>query len=168
MTIKAGDKLPEGKLMEATEFSAGSGCPMPPKPVDVAAAAKGKKLVIFGVPGAFTPTCNDNHVPGYVANLDQLKAKGVDEVWCMATNDAFVMAAWGKSLDALGKVRMLGDGSADFTRALGLTLDLTARGMGVRCERFAMIINDGVVQDVAVEAPGKFDVSAAEAVLAKL
>ncbi len=168
MTIQAGDKLPEGKLMEATEFDGATGCPMPPKEVNVAEASKGKKIVVFGLPGAFTPTCNNNHVPSYVANFDKLKAKGVDEIWCLATNDAFVMAAWGKTLGTAGKVRMLGDGSADYAKALGLSLDLTARGMGVRSNRYAMIVQDGVVKDVAVEGPGKFEVSGAEAVLAKL
>ena len=168
MTIKAGDKLPEGKLMESTEFDSAAGCPMPPKEVNVSEAAKGKKIVIFGIPGAYTPTCSAKHVPGFVAGIDKLKAKGVNEVWCLATNDAFVMAAWGKDLKALGKVRMLGDGSADYTRALGLELDLTARGMGVRSNRYAMIVDNGVVKDVAVEGPGKFEVSSAEAVLAKL
>jgi len=168
MTIQAGSKLPEGTLMESTEFDANGACPLPPKPVNVTEATKGKTIVMFGIPGAYTPTCSAQHLPGYVANIDKLKAKGVDEVWCMATNDAFVMAAWGKDLKATGKVRMLGDGSADYAKALGLSLDLTARGMGVRSNRYAMIVKDGVVQDVAVEGPGKFEVSSAEAVLAKL
>ena len=139
MTIKAGDTLPAGKLMESTEFDSDAGCPMPPKEVNVTEAAAGKKIVIFGLPGAYTPTCSAKHVPGFVANIDKLKAKGVSEVWCLATNDAFVMAAWGKDLHAMGKVRMLGDGSADYAKALGLELDLTARGMGVRSNRYAMV-----------------------------
>lgn len=166
--IAAGQNLPAGKLMESTEFDAGNGCPMPPKEVDVLEAAKGKKIVIFGLPGAYTPTCSAKHVPGYVQNFDALKAKGVSEVWCMATNDAFVMAAWGRDQKVDGKVRMLADGSVNFTRALGLELDLTARGMGVRTNRFAMIVDNGVVKHVAVEGPGKFEVSSAEAILAKL
>lgn len=168
MTIKAGERLPAGSLTECTEFDPANGCPMNPHPVDVAAETKGKKIVIFGLPGAFTPTCSAKHVPGYVANFDKLKAKGVDEIWCMAVNDGFVMAAWGRDQKAEGKVRMMADGSADYTKKLGLELDLTARGMGMRCQRFAMIVEDGVVKDIAVEAPGKFEVSSAEAVLAKL
>jgi peroxiredoxin len=168
MTVKAGDRLPAGQLTECNEFDPANGCPMNPHPVDVAEAAKGKKVVIFGLPGAYTPTCSAKHVPGYVANFDQLKSKGVDEIWCMAVNDGFVMAAWGRDQKTDGKVRMMADGSADYTKKLGLELDLTARGMGMRCQRFAMIVDDGTVKDVAVEAPGKFEVSSAEAVLAKL
>jgi peroxiredoxin len=166
--IAAGQSLPAGKLMESTEFDDSNGCPMPPKEVDVAEATKGKKIVIFGLPGAFTPTCSAKHVPGYVAQYDALKAKGVNEIWCLAANDAFVMAAWGRDQKAGGKVRMLADGSVVFTKALGLELDLTARGMGVRTNRFAMIVDNGVVKHVVVEAPGKFEVSSAEAILAKL
>lgn len=166
--IAAGQSLPAGKLMESTEFDDSNGCPMPPKEVDVAEATKGKKIVIFGLPGAFTPTCSAKHVPGYVAQYDALKAKGVNEIWCLAANDAFVMAAWGRDQKAGGKVRMLADGSVVFTKALGLELDLTGRGMGVRTNRFAMIVDNGVVKHVVVEAPGKFEVSSAEAILAKL
>jgi peroxiredoxin len=166
--IAVGQSLPAGKLMESTEFDAANGCPMPPKEVDVLEAVKGKKVVIFGLPGAFTPTCSAKHVPGYVQHHDALKAKGVAEVWCLATNDAFVMAAWGRDQKAAGKVRMMADGSAVYTKALGLELDLTARGMGVRTNRFAMIVDNGVVQHIAVEAPGKFEVSSAEAILARL
>ena len=168
MTIKAGDRLPEGKLSEATEFDTIAGCPLNPQDISVTEATKGKKVVIFGVPGAYTPTCSAKHVPGYVANYDKLKAKGVDEIWCVAANDAFVMGAWGRGQKAAGKVRMLGDGSAEYTKKLGLELDLNARGLGLRMQRFAMIVQDGVVKDIAVEAPGKFEVSSAEAVLAKL
>jgi peroxiredoxin len=141
---------------------------MPPKEVDVLEAAKGKKIVIFGLPGAYTPTCSAKHVPGYVQNYDALKAKGVNEIWCLATNDAFVMAAWGRDQNVGNKVRMLADGSVNYTKALGLELDLIARGMGVRTNRFAMIVDNGVVKHVAVEGPGKFEVSSAEAILAKL
>ena len=168
MTIKAGDQLPAGKLTEALEFDEAAGCPLNPKEVDVAEATKGKKVVIFGLPGAYTPTCSAKHVPGYVANIDKLKAKGVSEVWCMATNDAFVMGAWGRHQKAGGKVRMMGDGSAVFTKALGLELDLNARGMGLRTNRFAMIVDNGVVKHIAVEGPGKFEVSNAESILEKL
>ena len=168
MTIKSGDRLPEGKLTEATEFDTAAGCPLNPQDISVSEATKGKKVVIFGVPGAYTPTCSAKHVPGFVANYDKLKAKGVDEIWCVAVNDAFVMGAWGRGQKASGKVRMLGDGSAEYTKKLGLELDLNARGLGLRMQRFAMIVQDGLVKDIAVEAPGKFEVSSAEAVLAKL
>ena len=168
MTIKAGDPLPEGKLTEATEFDTVAGCPMNPQDISVTDAAKGKKIVIFGVPGAYTPTCSAKHVPGFVSNYSKLKAKGVDEIWCVAVNDAFVMGAWGREQKAPGKVRMLGDGSAEYTKKLGLELDLTARGLGMRMQRFAMIVQNGIVKDIAVEAPGKFEVSSAEAILAKL
>jgi len=168
MTIKVGDRLPEGTLTECTEFDPANGCPMNPQTLAVGELVKGKKIVIFGLPGAFTPTCSAKHVPGYVANFDKLKAKGVDEIWCMAVNDGFVMAAWGREQKAGGKVRMMADGSADYTRKLGLELDLTAKGMGVRCQRFAIIVDKGLVTELAVEAPSKFEVSSAEAILAKL
>jgi len=168
MTIKSGDRLPEGKLTEATEFDTVAGCPLNPQDINVTEATKGKKVVIFGVPGAYTPTCSAKHVPGFVANYDKLKAKGVNEIWCVAVNDAFVMGAWGRQQKAAGKVRMLGDGSAEYTKKLGLELDLNARGLGLRMQRFAMIVEDGVVKYIAVEAPGKFEVSSAEAILAKL
>lgn len=168
MTIKAGEKLPAGKLTEATEFDEAAGCPLNPKEVDVLEATKGKKVVIFGLPGAYTPTCSAKHVPGYVANYDKLKAKGVSEIWCVAVNDAFVMGAWGRTQKAGDKVRMMADGSAVFTKAIGLELDLTARGMGMRMNRFAMIVDDGVVKHIAVEGPGKFEVSNAESILEKL
>jgi glutaredoxin/glutathione-dependent peroxiredoxin len=168
MTIKEGDRLPEGKLAESTEFDPANGCPMPPQSHDVSALTKGKKIVIFGLPGAYTPTCSAKHVPGYLANYDKLKAKGVDEIWCLATNDAFVMNAWGRDQKVGGKVRMLADGSADWVKSMGLELDLGARGMGMRSNRFAMIVQDGVVKKVAVEGPGKFEVSSAEAMLAAL
>lgn len=166
--ISVGDKLPAGTLFESVGYDDGKNCPMPPQPVDMAALTAGKKVVIFGLPGAFTPTCSGSHVPGYLKNLDALKAKGVNEVICMAVNDGFVMGAWGRSQGTDGKIRMLADGSAAFTKALGLELDLTARGMGVRCDRFAMIVDNGVVKHIAKEQPGKLDVSSAEAMLAVL
>jgi len=168
MTIKVGDKLPDGKLSESTEFDEAAGCPMPPKDVGVADAAKGKKVVIFAIPGAYTPTCSAKHLPSYVKNFDKLKAKGVSEIWCVATNDAFVMAAWGRDQKAGGKVRMLGDGSAVWTKQLGLDLDLTARNMGVRSQRYSMLVEDGVVKKLNVEAPGKYEVSGAETMLGQL
>ena len=166
MAIKVGDRLPNGKLSESTEFDAA--CPMPPKEVDVGEATKGRKIVIFALPGAFTPTCSAKHVPSYVSNIDALKAKKVDEVWCVATNDGFVMAAWGRDLKAIGTVRMLGDGSAVWTKALGLELDLTARGMGVRSQRYSMLVEDGVVKSLNIEGPGKFEVSDADTMLKQL
>jgi len=166
MTIKIGDRLPEATLSESTSF--GEFCPGAPDPVVVAEAAKGKRIVIFGVPGAFTPTCSAQHVPGFVKHLDELKAKKVDEVWCIATNDGFVMAAWGQSEKAIGKIRFLGDGSADFTKKLGMELDLTAHGMGVRSQRFSMFVDDGVVKQLNVETGPKFEVSNAETILKQL
>jgi glutaredoxin/glutathione-dependent peroxiredoxin len=140
MAIKVGDRLPEGKLAECTEFDSATGCAMAPKEVNVAEAAKGKKIAIFGLPGAYTPTCSAKH-------------------WCVATNDAFVMGHWGRDQKALGKIRFLGDGSAEWTKKLGLELDLNARGMGTRMQRFSMLVDNGVVKQLNVEAPGKFEVS---------
>jgi glutaredoxin/glutathione-dependent peroxiredoxin len=168
MTIKAGDRLPEGKLSEAVEFDEAAGCPLNPKDYNVSELAKGKKIVIFALPGAFTPTCSAKHVPGYVANYDKLKAKGVDEIWCVATNDAFVMGAWGRTQKSGGKIRMFGDGSGVWTKALGMELDLMARNMGVRSQRYSMLVQDGVVKKVNLEAPGKFEVSNAETMLSAL
>jgi len=164
--IKVGDHLPDATLHESTEF--GEACPLSPKPVNVAEAAKGKRIVVFGLPGAYTPTCSAKHVPGYVANHDQLKGTKVDEVWCISVNDAFVMGAWGRGQKAGGKVRMMADGSAIFTKALGLDMDLTARGMGVRSQRYSMLVDDGVVKAVNVEQPGKFEVSDADTMLKSL
>jgi len=158
MTIKVGDKLPAGTLMEFFEVEK-DGCAVGPNPVKVEDLTKGKKVVIFGLPGAFTPTCSAKHVPSYLASYDQMKAKGVDTIACLSVNDAFVMGAWGREQKTGDKVRMLADGSADFTKALGLELDLTARGMGVRCQRFSMLVDDGVVKALNIEAPGKFEVS---------
>ena len=166
MTIKVGDKVPGGTLAESTGF--GDACPLRPEDVEVTAALAGKRVAVFGLPGAYTPTCSAQHVPGYLANLDALKAKGVDEVWCVATNDGFVMAAWGREQGGIGKIRFLGDGSALWTKALGLDLDLTDKGMGVRMARFSMLVDDGVVTQLNVEAPGKFEVSDAETLLRQL
>jgi glutaredoxin/glutathione-dependent peroxiredoxin len=166
--ISAGEKLPAATLYESVGYDDGKNCPMPPQPVDMAAAAAGRKIVIFGLPGAYTPTCSAQHVPSYLKNLEAMKAKGVAEVYCMSVNDGFVMGAWGRSQGTDGKIRMVGDGSGAFTKALGLELDLVARGMGVRCDRFAMIVENGVVTHIAKEAPGKFEVSSGDAILAKL
>ena len=168
MAIKVGDKLPDGKLMESTEFDSATQCAMAPKEVNVAEALKGKKIAIFGVPGAYTPTCSAKHVPSYVQNAQQLKGKGVNEIWCLATNDAFVMAHWGRDQKALGKIRFLADGSAEWTKRLGLDLDLSARGMGTRMARFSMLVDNGVVKQLNVEAPGKFEVSDAGTMLKQL
>lgn len=166
MTIKIGDTLPDATLYESTEF--GDACPLPPAKVSVAEATKGKKVAIFGIPGAFTPTCSANHLPGFVKNFDAFKKKGVDEVWCVATNDGFVMAAWGKQAGASGKIRMLGDGSAEFAKKLGLDIDLAGGGLGTRIKRFSMLVDDGVVKELAVEADLGLSVSSAEKLLARL
>ena len=133
----------------------------------VHARAKGRKVVIFAVPGAFTPTCHSAHVPSFIRTKDGFAAKGIDEIWCVAVNDAFVMGAWAREQKTGAKVRMLGDGSADFTKATGLTLDLTGRGMGLRSNRYSMLVKDGKVVTLNVEGPGKFEVSDAETMLAQ-
>ena len=164
--IQIGDRLPAVKLHEFNEVES-EGCAIGPAEIDVAAATAGKKIAIFGLPGAFTPTCSAKHVPSYLGQFDALKAAGVDEIWCVSVNDAFVMGAWGREQQAAGKVRMMGDGSAAFTNALGLAQDMSARGMGVRSKRYSMLIEDGVVRTLNVEAPGKFEVSNAETMLAQ-
>jgi glutaredoxin/glutathione-dependent peroxiredoxin len=162
--IKVGDKLPAGKLQEFIEVE-GNGCSIGPNTFDVAALTAGKTIALFALPGAYTPTCSAKHVPGYVANFDKLKAAGVDEIWCVSVNDAFVMGAWGRDQKTAGKVRMMADGSAEFSKAVGLTLDLTARGMGLRSNRYSMLVVDGVVKTLNVEGPGKFEVSDADTLL---
>jgi|SRR5450432_3811598 len=164
--IKIGDTLPDATLYESLEF--GEACPLRPDPVKVSAASAGKRLVIFGLPGAYTPTCSAKHVPGYVAKLDALKGRGVDEVWCVSVNDGYVMAAWGRELGAIGKVRMLGDGNAELVKALGLDKDLTKSGMGLRSHRFSLLVDQGVVKQVNVEASGKFEVSDVDTMLKQL
>ena len=165
--LKVGDKLPAVKLQEFIEVE-GNGCSIGPNQFKVADLAKGKKIAIFGLPGAFTPTCSAKHVPSYVQHHDALKAKGVDEIWCVSVNDAFVMGAWGRDQKSGGKVRMMGDGSAEFSQKTGLTLDLTARGMGVRSDRYSMLVEDGVVKQLNREQPGKFEVSDAATLLKQL
>ena len=165
MTIEVGQTLPQGSLSESTGFEADNGCPLKPEAKDVAEMAKGKTLVIFGVPGAYTPLCSAEHLPGFVHLADEIKAAGADEIWCMAVNDAFVMASWGRDNAVGDKVRMMADGSAEYTKALGLDRDLTAGGMGVRCYRFAMIVEDGVVKYLGVEGSGEFGKSKAETIL---
>jgi peroxiredoxin len=167
MTIKVGDRLPAGTLSEFVEVET-AGCAVGPNSFNVADLTKGKKVVLFGLPGAFTPTCSAQHVPSYVANIDRLKAKGVADVICMSVNDAFVMGAWARDQKTGGKVRMMGDGSATYTKALGLEFDLTAKGLGVRCQRFSMLVDDGVVKALNIEAPGKYEVSDAETLLKQM
>lgn len=162
--IKVGDKLPSVTLQEYSEVE-GNGCSIGPNPVDVAKAASGKTVAIFAVPGAYTPTCSAKHLPGYIQQAGDLKAAGADEIWCISVNDAFVMGAWGREQGAAGKVRMLADGSAEFAKALGLSLDLNNRGMGVRSQRYSMLVDNGVVKSLNVEAPGKFEVSDADTML---
>jgi glutaredoxin/glutathione-dependent peroxiredoxin len=164
MAIKVGDRLPEGTLTELIEEER-PGCTVGPNAFKLSDLTKGKRIVIFGLPGAFTPTCSAKHVPSFVANHDKLRAKNVDEIWCVSVNDAFVMGAWGKEQKAGGKVRMMADGSATLTKALGLEMDLTPRGMGVRSQRYSMLVDDGVVKSINVEAPGKFEVSDADTML---
>jgi len=160
MTIHVGDSVPAVTVTQATAEG--------PKEVAIAELFAGKTVVLFGVPGAFTPTCSAKHLPSFVQHAAALKAKGVDLIACMAVNDAFVMGAWGKDQGITDEVTMLADGSAMLTKALGVELDLTARGLGMRCQRFALVAKDGKVTHVAVEAAGAFEVSKAEAVLAVL
>jgi peroxiredoxin len=164
--LKVGDKLPAGTLQEFIEVE-GNGCSLGPNSFDVEKATAGKKIAIFALPGAYTPTCSAKHVPGYVEQASALKAAGVDEIWCVSVNDAFVMGAWGRDQKTGGKVRMMADGSADFAKATGLTLDLTAKGMGLRSNRYSMLVVDGVVKSLNVEGPGKFEVSDAATLLAQ-
>ncbi|MGC8532437.1 MAG: peroxiredoxin [Acidiphilium sp.] len=158
--IKIGDKLPAMTLMTPTATG--------PEQIDTGAFFAGKTVALFAVPGAFTPTCSVRHLPGFLDHADAFRAKGVDEIACLAVNDVFVLDAWQKNQNSAGRITMLADGSGDFTKALGLEFDLTARGLGVRSQRFALVARDGVVTHLAVEAPGGFDVSSAEAVLAAL
>ena len=158
--IKTGDAIPAMKLTAATAEG--------PKEVTTDEVFGGKTVVLFATPGAFTPTCSARHVPGYLQNMDALRAKGVDTIACMAVNDVFVMEAWRKELGVDDRIMMLADGSGVMTKALGLELDLTARGLGIRSQRYAMVVRDGKVEHLAVEKPGDFDVSKAESVLAGL
>jgi peroxiredoxin len=164
--IKIGDPLPAATLFEFVEV-AGEGCSVGPSPVDVAKASAGKTIALFALPGAFTPTCSAKHVPGYVAQAAALKAAGVDEIWCVSVNDAFVMGAWARDQKTAGTVRMLGDGDAAFSKATGLTLDLTGKGMGLRSNRYSMLVKNGIVTTLNVEGPGKFEVSDAPTMLAQ-
>jgi len=162
--IKVGDKLPAGTLQEYIEVE-GEGCSIGPNSFDIEKSTAGKRIALFALPGAYTPTCSAKHVPGYVAKADEFKAAGIDEIWCVSVNDAFVMGAWGRDQHTAGKVRMMADGSAAFAQATGLTLDLSARGMGLRSNRYSMLVDNGVVKTLNVEAPGKFEVSDADTLL---
>jgi peroxiredoxin len=167
MTIQIGDRLPEATLSEFIETET-EGCSLGPNTFNTADLVKGKTIAIFGLPGAYTPTCSAQHLPGYIQQADQLKAKGVDEIWCVSVNDAFVMGAWGRDQKATGIVRMMADGSGTFTKALGLELDLTAKGLGVRSQRYSMLVTDGVVKQLNLENGGGFAVSSAEKLLEQI
>jgi peroxiredoxin len=160
MTIQVGDKIPDATLYRMTADG--------PAPITTEELFSGKKVVLFALPGAFTPTCSAKHLPGFIRQADELKAKGVDTIACMAVNDAFVMDAWGKDQGADDKVMMLADGSAELTEAMGLELDLTGRGFGVRSDRYAMVVEDGKVTKLNREEPGAFEVSSAEKILEDL
>lgn len=160
MTIVAGEKMPSGSFGVMTESG--------PDQVSTDELFAGKKVVLVSVPGAFTPTCSKGHLPGYINLADDLRSKGINTIACMAVNDVFVMSAWGKDRDVGGKVMMLADGNADYAKALGLDFDASAHGMGIRGQRFAIVVDDGVATHVAVEAAGEFDVSKAESILATL
>jgi peroxiredoxin len=159
MTIKVGDKLPDVKMIKATSDG--------PQPVQSADYFAGRRIALFSVPGAFTPTCSARHLPGFVEKADELKAKGIDEIACTAVNDAFVLSAWNKA-GGSDAISMLADGNADFAEAVGLTMDGSGFGMGKRGQRFSMVVNDGVVEQLNVEAPGDFKVSSAEHMLGQL
>lgn len=164
MTIKVGDKLPNAPIYEFIEEET-AGCSVGPNKFETGALVAGKRIAVFGLPGAFTPTCSGKHLPGFVEMADKFRAAGVDEIWCLSVNDAFVMGAWGRDQRVKGKVRMMADGSGELTKALGLEFDLAGRGFGVRCQRFSMLVDNGVVKTLNVEEPGKFDVSGAEKLL---
>ena len=164
--IKIGDALPACTLMEYVEVE-GNGCSLGPNPVNVTQATAGKTIALFALPGAFTPTCSAQHVPGFAEKTAQFKAAGVDEIWCVSVNDAFVMGAWARDQKTEGKLRMLADGDATFAKATGLTLDLTGKGLGLRSNRYSMLVKDGKVVQLNNEAPGKFDVSDADTLLSQ-
>ena len=162
--IQVGDNLPATTLMEYVEVE-GEGCSIGPNAVDVTKASAGKTIALFALPGAFTPTCSAQHVPGYVSSYEAFKAAGVDEIWCLSVNDAFVMGAWARDQKTGTKVRMLADGDAAFAKATGLTLDLTGKGLGLRSNRYSMLVKDGKVVTLNNEGPGKFEVSDAATLL---
>lgn len=160
MTIQKGDRIPSATLMKMG--------PNGPEPVETDALFKGRTVALFAVPGAYTPTCSAKHLPGYIEKADELRAKGVDEIVCISVNDVFVMSAWGKAAGADGKVTMLADGNGDFARALGLTMDASRFGMGLRSQRFSLLAKDGIVTELNIEEPGAFKVSAAEYLVGQL
>jgi len=160
MAIKVGDRIPSGKFKYMSKDG--------PKDITTDELFKGKKVALFALPGAFTPTCSAKHLPGFVQNAEQIKSKGVSTIACLSVNDAFVMDAWGKNQNVGDKVMMLADGSADFTKAIGLELDLTPNGMGVRSKRYSMLVDDGVVKQLNLEKPGAFEVSNAETLLKQI
>lgn len=165
--IQIGEKIPAVTVFEYVNEET-EGCSIGPNPVDTAKAAEGKTIAVLALPGAFTPTCSAKHLPGFIQHAEAFKAKGVDEIWCISVNDAFVMEAWGKAVGASGKVRMLADGAALYTQAIGMGLDLTARGLGLRSQRYSMLIKNGVVSQVNLDQPGQFEQSTAEVLLAQL
>ena len=165
--LQVGDQLPAVTLHEYVPAEGGE-CALGPDAVDTAQAAAGKTIAILAVPGAFTPLCSERHLPGYLEQYEALKAAGADEIWCTAVNDAFVMGYWGQAQGVRGRIRMLADGNADFARAVGLTLDLAARGFGVRSNRYSMLVRDGRIVSLNVEALGEFAVSDAATMLAQL
>ena len=164
MAIKIGDQLPAGTLWEFIEQET-PGCSVGPNSFKVEDLVRGKRIAIFGLPGAFTPTCSAKHLPGFIAKADDFKTRKIDEIWCISVNDAFVMGAWGRDQGTGGKVRMMADGAGLYSKALGLEMDLIARGLGVRSARYSMLVDDGVVKSLNVEEPGKFEVSSAEKLL---
>jgi peroxiredoxin len=167
MTIQVGDRLPDGELREFIEVET-AGCSLGPNKFQVSDLVRGKKIAIFAVPGAFTPTCSAKHVPGFVQHAADFKAKGVDEIWCISVNDPFVMGAWGRDQQATGIVRMMADGNGEFTKAVGLDADFSKGGMGTRSQRYSMLVDDGVVKQLNVEHLGKFEVSDAGTLLGQL
>lgn len=167
MTISIGDRVPEGTLTEFIEKGE-NGQDAGPQAFKVSELVKGKKIVLFAVPGAFTPTCTSKHMVDFVRDADKIKAKGVDEIWCVAVNDAFVMGAWGRDTGAAGTIRLLADGSAIWTKELGLELDMIARGLGVRSRRYSAILDDGVVKQLNVEEGGEYKISGTQTILSQL
>lgn len=167
MTIKIGERVPDGTLSEYLETATGE-CAVGANDFQVADMVKGKRIALFAVPGAFTPTCSAQHLPGYVEHHAQLKEKGIDEIWCVSVNDPFVMGAWGRDQKVDGRVRLLADGSGEWTRKLGLEFDLTARGLGVRSQRYSAILEDGTVKQLNIEQSGKLEISDAQHMLGQL
>lgn len=167
MTIQIGEKLPDATLYEFIHKES-EGCSLGPNAFKVADLVANKKIAILALPGAYTPTCSAKHLPGFVQHAAEFRAKGVDEIWCISVNDAFVMGAWGQSQGADGVVRMMADGSAEFTQKIGMELDLTARGLGMRSQRYSMLVENGVVKQINLDPAGVFENSTAEKLLSQL